>query len=214
MKLSFLLYTIHPRMAYRMIESVRRGGVEDYEIVVCCPEEIKGDRIVWTEDFHQCGSDPAMRQCFHYSSGEIVCSAPDDHLVAENGLRLALEEFSSSPEDLWDMKSDWTPMIFGRLFAAYPMCRRSLVEKCIRSFYPYTHHFGDPAFGLGVWRSGASVRQTSRRIILFPQHDRMGYPESPGKLSGANYEYGKRRIFEDFPEFSQGWDPNNRSFNQ
>lgn len=213
MKLSILLPTLFPPLAQRLIESYRKGGFDDYEIVVCCPTKIEGDRIVWVEDKWNIGHDPACRQAFLASKGDIVMEIPDDHLLVPNGIATALKNFEEHPHDLWDLNADWYPRIFGQLFAAYWMCSRHLVEIHWKQFFPYLQHFGDPSFSLSVWRMDGVVRQMPVQLVTYPWQDRLGQAESEGKTSRLAYTYGKMRIFEDFPEFSNGWSHDPAIFN-
>lgn len=212
MKVSFLLPTLFPSLAERMISSIRRGGYPDYEIVVCSPFPVNSERVIWSEDKDQLGGDPALRQAFNASTGDIIMAAPDDHYLGDGAIAKAVKEFKQHPEDLWDLRSDWTPRAFGRLFAPYPMCHRQLVLEAWQFFYPYIQHCGDIAFSMQAWRMGRTVRQVSERLLFMG--DRMGYGEASGKTSNFNYRFGVCRLFQDFPEYSRGWSRDNTDWNR
>lgn len=188
------------------MESARHAGHSDLEFVVCSPHHFEGPDVVWVRDPLCFDSNIAWRMAYNASSGEAIIGVPDDHVFLPGRLAQALAEFDQHPQDLWHLYSDWTPRIFGKLFAAFPLCRRELVELCKVHFYPYIGHFGDPAFSLGVWRAGRCVRQTSVQVLDHLWRDRQGQPVSDHKANREHYEFGKFRIYDDFPEFSRGWE--------
>lgn len=210
--ISFLLPSLFPALARRMIDSVQRGGYPDYEVVVCSPEPVGGPQVVWVADMIRNGPDPGIRHAYTASRGEVIAVLCDDHILLDGAVERMAREFFTEPDALWDMRSDWQGRIFGKLTAPFPMCSRRVVEECWRGFFPYHQHFGDCAFSLEALKKSVPIRRMSCQNIVYPWQDRLGCGESPAK-NQANYEYGRDRIFADYPEYSAGWSRDPRVFN-
>lgn len=205
MKLSFLLPSIFPPLCWRFIESFRRGGWADYEIVVCSPFEISGDRIVWTRDERQIGYGPAVRQAFTHSTGEVVGVGSDDILILPDSLRGFMEEYQRHPDDLWNMRGIWCGTVFGKFFCGYPCTSRATIEKLWQYYFPYMHHGGDPCLSLGAHRHGIALRSSATQVVTINIGDRLGCPHSPAKEDAHDFEFSKQQLAKEFPEYSQGW---------
>lgn len=202
--ISFLIPSLFPPLIARMIESIHAAGVVDYEIVVCSPSRIEGENVVWVKDRWETGCDPAIRQAFMASSGEIIMVLPDDHIILPDTLPQALRDWNG--KGLMDLNSGWKPRIFGMDSVCFPLCTRTLVWHLFYRFFPYIQHFGDHSFALAARQNKVPITQSPVQCLSYPWEDRKGCGQSPTKTDAFAYRYGKSRIFLDFPDYSQGWE--------
>ena len=196
--LSILIPSLFPPLVERLIKSID----VDAEVVVCSPERV--ERAVWVEDTVKAGCDPAIRQAFRKSTGDSVIVMADDHVFVPGALAKAIALWDQ--DELMDLNAGWVPRIFGSLSVAYPLCHRATVENLYSHFFPYTQHFGDHSFALAARAAGYQILQCPHVCVSYPWEDRLGCPESPTKTSSASYDFGKFRIYDDFPEYSKGWE--------
>lgn len=211
MKISILLPTLYRPLFNRVHACIRRVDFQDYEIVVCSPERIIGEDIVWAKDDRCCGTNYAVRKAFEASTGDIIILLCDDVLLVPRWLDLALFEFLTSPFDLWGLGRQGYLKAFGRYYASFPMCGRFLVERHWKHFFPYTSHFGDPAFSMAVWMAGGIVREMRERVLIWSLENRLGQPESPNSRSEKILLADRKRFVEDFAEMGRGWDTSDHS---
>lgn len=208
MKFSYLLATCFEPLAQRTIASLRQGGYEDYEIVVCSPFPIEGDRIVWTKEEKMVGSCQATRQAFEHSTGDVCGVGPDDVVFIPGAMAEFMKEYQEYPHDLWDLRSTWTGTVFGKMFFGYPCTSRETITKLYRYFYPYVHGGGDPCFSLGAHRHGIQLRWPKTQVMdIASLSDRLGCGLGPHSTDSFYFEWCKQQLIKEFPEYSQGWDP-------
>lgn len=212
MKVSILLPSLYPVLAQRLMSYARNVDFPNYEFVVCSPQKIEGDRVVWVEDPEPAGTGPAIRRAFQASTGEIIVVLCDDVLLVPRWLDLALFEFLTSPFDLWGLGREGYLTCFNRYYASFPVCGRFLVERHWNHFFPYTSHFGDPAFSLAVWRAGGTAREMKEKVIIWSLFDRSGQPEAATSLNPEILQADKERLLRDFPDFAKGWSTDYHDF--
>lgn len=205
MKLSILIPSLFPALVDRLIQTIKKGGLdEDYEIVVCSPVRASGEHVVWVKDEAQIGCDPAIRAAFVASTGKAIIVLPDDHVVLPGALGHAWCLWNEN--GLMDLNMGWQPRIFGLDSVAYPLCQRSLVNTLWPFFFPYMQHFGDHSFALAARRIGVPISQCPEVCLSYPWDNRLHCAESPTKTDERTYRFGKCRIYQDFPEYSKGWE--------
>lgn len=206
--LSILLPSLYPILLDRMLRSIRTNPMLenwDREIVIISPNPIGGDDIVYVPEKEKAGTNPALRAAFKASKGEVICCLPDDMIVSPTCFETGLKTLDGKDEKIVCMDGG-AFSCFRYRYAICPMCTRATVLNHWNFFFPYTSHWGDPAFSLDVGRRGGKVVPMAPPGVHWGL-DRMGQGENSIKQSSFNEDMDK--FLRDFTDLSKGWDLSN-----
>lgn len=207
MKVSILCPSLYPPLAERLIRSVHAShkpdGVE-VEIVICSPIPTHGDGIVWVDDKIKSGNNPAQREAFKASSGDIVVYAADDFTFNPDWLEKSLLVFGWGRNTVLALDGG-NFSAFGYRYAIIGMLNSATVSEHWNQYFPYVAHYGDPAICMEVWDTGG-------KVLPMPNHegvvnwglDRLGCGESGHKSS--HFESDQARFIKDFGHMANGYD--------
>lgn len=174
MKISVLLPSLFPDIANPAIEALRPQlrGV-DHEFVVVSPVPFSGENVVWVRETEPRGSIAAGQIAFEHARGDLVLNATDDFRFAPDAIAEALAAFADParafplvltfPHRMRAM--DCAFAAFGRLHPTFFVTGRADAEKAGGLFDPgYRQAFGDPDYGMRVWKSGGRVRAARAHV--------------------------------------------------
>lgn len=224
MNVNILMPSLYSRLLNRALMSAMNHGAEvQVTPVVVTQENPCHEGVRFVHDTEPKGSNHANRIGFAACDDDaIVVMAADDVLFKKDWLAYCLPAFLK----LEDGPYMGAPFImgirhiggigtcYGRMYANFPMFRKSVALKCGLEFFPdWLTGWGDVAFGLSCWQRRGIVKdsETPDGEPFIKWGDRMGMPESQMKYGPHNADMAALR--EHFPNFSEGWPTEFRGFN-
>lgn len=225
MNVNIIIPSLYPRLLNRALMSVMRDG-SDCDIMPVVVAPFPYNFVVIAAKFvqdTQAGSNAANRLGTEACDDDaIIVMSADDVLFRKDWLAYCLPQFlkmeAEAGEDvpfiMGIRHAGGIGTCYGRMYANFPMFRKSIVKKHGLSFFPtFLTGWGDVALGLSCWQEGGVVKDsgTPDGGPFIKWGDRMGCPES--KMKYTPHEADMRALREWFVEISLGWPQEFRGFN-
>ena len=193
-----------------LLPQIADSGVsgEPKEIVVCSPYALSSvtapasASLTWCPDVRPSGHNPAMRKALPMAKGEVVVALGDDIKLEPGWLQSSLSMLTK-PNRIVAIGFGVRMMVFGYLYANYPLFHRDTALRHWRYFYPYCQSWGDPSFSLAVWESGGDVVQGTDNPIMCLNRD--GHPETWMKQSRYLKQQDTRMFLDQHRATADAW---------
>lgn len=138
------------------------------EIVICSPDEIFGDNVIWIKDTERSGCVFGFNTAYKASSGEYIYLAVDDHYFDENfwlGIRDIEQNHQAAHKISCLSGDDGKPCRLpdycpNNIITRFPVFHRSTVNEKLDGFiyHPrFKHHYPDNWLGYYLAREGENT---------------------------------------------------------
>lgn len=184
-ELSVILPSLHQRLFYRALDSIRRaaGPELDYEVVAVTPWQPSGERVRWVMEGVPCGNVMAHAAGAEVAAGWAILAFSDDAVLLPGALRYAMAALNGARGHAISLTQlqGCIGTVFGRPYPAFPLIQRVMLDL-IGGWYDvsYRSHFADCDLGLRLHDADLAAMPTPAPCVYF-HPDRMGCPESPHK---------------------------------
>jgi glycosyltransferase involved in cell wall biosynthesis len=204
-KLSIILPSLRREMLPRCLQTiVSNTRALDYEIIVVSPfSVIEGCRceIKWVEDSKIAGVIYAVNRGFEAAEGEFVAALSDECRVQpdcfDNAVMFAADQADNTEVALHLIQKVIPPTRFEyyrRIFAPFPLLRKSLIEK-LGCFFDenYKCFYADPDLSLRVYEIGGNVQVCPTAYLSCPSLDDAVHLNNVRKYLEPDREFFKNR---------------------
>lgn len=211
MKVSLILPSIVPELLDRALENIyATAEMEDYEIIVVSPFEVRKPRVVWVPETELRGVIAAHAAAYAVATGDILAALSDD-VTWEPGWLARVVDFVESREKLYfpyasgfvvlvdDNRFGIATTMYGYYYPTWTAISRRSVEA-IGGYFSTEFYaaFSEADLGLRIWEKGGRCELCpTARLRLIPNRNEE-YPVAT---------HGQRRFAADQQTFLAKWSP-------